>query len=264
MLGDTVLQTPAIRELKKQGKHITYYCGDEHKSHYMLENNPNIDELIVLPKEELPTDGIYLDAWRAFEFGRATGRTIAEGFGSLCHVDVRDIRYDYTVLDYEIEAAKEKLPASPKGIVLVARHSASCSSNDPNVRVANKCVPNSIWVDVAYRLVADGYYPIAIGSKKDEEDNRYDEWIGDKLYGLPLRTIAAMTKLVCATLTVDTGIRHIAAATGGNMYCISGAIPLELIRCEPTQPEQKIFEEYRPLKFVNAKSIINGAKKVLC
>jgi hypothetical protein len=59
------------------------------------------------------------------------------------------------------------------------------------------------------------------------------------------------------------GIRHLAAACGGNLYCLSGAIPLTLIRCVRVRDIQVIVEEQKPVSMVTLKMLIDGAKKAL-
>jgi hypothetical protein len=131
------------------------------------------------------------------------------------------------------------------------------------VRVANKCVTNRHWVQVAKWLLAEGYLPVAVGSQKDAEDTRYRDWPGETLYGEGIRNIAALARVCTAVLTVDNGLRHITASAGGNLFCISGRIPLSLIRCEPIFPDQKIHEVYKELPYVTASLLIEGAQKVL-
>src|SRR6202022_2537203 len=90
-------------------------------------------------------------------------------------------------------------------IVVVARHSASCTSNDPQVGTPNKCVPNYVWVEVAQWLCQQGFPPVASGSAREEKDIRYRHWGGEKLYGKPIREVAGMLVHAHAVLSIDTG-----------------------------------------------------------
>jgi hypothetical protein len=99
--------------------------------------------------------------------------------------------------------------------------------------------------------------------RRVQYNSRYAEFPGKKLYGKPIRLVAAITHYAAATLSVDTGIRHLAAACGGNLYCLSGAIPLTLIRCVRVRDIQVIVEEQKPVSMVTLKMLIDGAKKAL-
>jgi ADP-heptose:LPS heptosyltransferase len=265
LLGDTLLQTPALRSWKKAYPDGTleYHCATDRGAHQLLLHNPYID--LHLCEGEAPHDFEMMDAGAAFNIGAQANKSLAWGYGIMLGVEIDSLKYDYAMTDEEIiqaSATAEQL-GDGKPIVLVARHSASCTSNDPNVRVPNKCAANRLWVQVAKWLLKEGFMPVAIGGPNEENDSRYHEWPGKKLYGAPLRSVAALTAIVAATLSVDTGIRHLAAAAGGHMYCISGRIPLWLIQCEAVREGQRIYEEYKELPYVTAQTIIEGAKKVL-
>lgn len=206
-----------------------------------------------------------MDCSQAFAWGSQAGRTIAEGFGEIVGAPLTDLRYVYRMTAEEraagVALAKELGDGGP--VVLVARHSASCASNDPRVRVPNKCVPNRIWVEVANWLRSQGITPVALGSQKEFKDIRYQPWPGKKLYGHPIREVAALLAAGQAVLSIDTGIRHLAAAVGANLFTISCAIPLSLIRCTATREGQRVHELYKPLQLVGSTALIEGAKQVL-
>jgi hypothetical protein len=278
LIGDSLMVTPAIRAYKEAHPEtdIWWWSPGIDQGEHMIGNeavfygNRNLD--LVLPRgsefEPEPDDKmISLSCADAFQWGVQHRRTLAEGYGPQLGVSVTDIRYDYTI-DPEIddEPAVELIYRrwGTKPFVLIARHSASCSSNDERCGyVANKCVPPRLWLQVAEWLTDQGYIPVAVGAKRELADSRYAEWVGDKLYGEPIRVIAALTRYAAATLSVDTGIRHLAAAAGGHMGCISGAIPLQLIRCVPSQEGQRIVEEHRPVSLVTRKTLIDIAKRTL-
>jgi ADP-heptose:LPS heptosyltransferase len=80
---------------------------------------------------------------------------------------------------------------------------------------------------------------------------------------LPIRDVAALLAASHAVLSVDTGIRHLAAAVGANLYCVSGAVPLSLIRCVPVRGGQRVHEAAIAVSDVDASILIDGASKVL-
>jgi len=268
-IGDLLMQTPAIRALRERGPdaEIHYFHGEDRRSHALLQGNPHLTQLHVGEAFSAADWDryVYMDAWEALQWGLRERVSLVKGFGALLGVAVSDAKYDYCMTREEEvsgHALAQEL-GEGKPVVIIARHSASCSSNNPRIGIPNKCVSNTVWIRVTKWLLKEGFQPVAIGSREEESDPRYQEWPWKKLYGLPLREVAALLKAVNATLSVDTGIRHLAAAAGGNMYCISGAISLERISCIPIREGQQIFEEYRPLRDVTAEQIIAGAQRVL-
>ena len=281
LIGDQLMTTPAIRsrKLAHPEDEILYFFGSEKGTYVMMDGNPYLDKLEVIDGINHDNSGdvekvsaeynadrvVLMKPAIAFNYGVQNQTSLCEGFGSMLDVTIDSLKYDYYPKPEELEEGKRLVEEVGEGkpVVIIARHSASCSSNDPRVGTANKCVSNKTWVQVADWLLREGFVPVAVGSKKELDDGRYSEWPGKKLYGYPLRTVAGILKAAAGTLSVDTGIRHLAAAVGGNEYCISGAIPLGLIRCEAVIEGQRIHEDHRPLPYVTTKLIVDGAKKIL-
>ncbi len=272
LLGDLLLSTPAIHALRqaKPEARIRYCHSDGKPSWQLLEGNPDLDALEIVPAggsftHEPDERVVPMSCTAAFTWGSQHGRTLAEGFGPQLGVEVTDLRYVYHMTPEEEARGRELAEELGEGrpVVLVARHSASCTSNDPRIRRPNKCCNAGDWARVAKWLLKEGMVPVAVGAKGDLQDSRYHEWPGKKLYGAPLREVAALQRAAAATLSVDTGMRHLGTAAAGNVYCISCAIPLSLIRCVPVREGQKIYEEHRPLEHVNAGTLVAGAKQVL-
>lgn len=269
LLGDTVMQSPAIRKWKQNNPDgwITYHTTRERGSYLVWQGNPYIDELLIHNEIPADTEGIRMDAWAAHTWARENGKLLAQGFGALIDTDVSpdEIAYDYFITSEEEahgEYLVEKLGGG-KPVVVVARHSASCSSNDPKIRIPNKCIPNKEWVVAARWLEREGFLPVAVGSHEDLEDHRYDEWVGEKFYGYPLREVVALCRASRFVASVDTGIRHLASAVGAHLLTVSCAIGPELIRCVPVRQEQKIHEVFVPMEAANAPVLINGMKEML-
>jgi len=53
-LGDAVISTPVVRQLKKEGYYVVYNCSDYSVS--VLKENPNIDEFILQAKDVIPNE----------------------------------------------------------------------------------------------------------------------------------------------------------------------------------------------------------------
>lgn len=269
LIGDTFMQTPALRALGQSGKakNIFYVTPLDSLNRIVLANDPYITEFLEPSPEveAMPGKHIKLQAMAAYNIGHQHQITMAHGFGILMGVQVHDISYHYTSTAEEREAGKARLKAlTDKPAVLVARHSYSCTSHDPKYNnVANITLPNKIWVDVANWLLNEGYMPIAIGSKDHGDDPRYEEWPGIKAYGVPLRELAMMMRSAKAVLSVNTGMRHLAGAVGAHLYCPVGTTPMWLVNIAPKNSFQRIYEEQVNVLTVDSATVINGAQKVL-
>ncbi len=66
-IGDSVWSTPVVRQLKKEGYHVTYNCTEY--SAQVLRNNPNIDEFLIQGTDEIPNSDL-----------EGYWETISEGF----------------------------------------------------------------------------------------------------------------------------------------------------------------------------------------
>jgi ADP-heptose:LPS heptosyltransferase len=268
-IGDTLLATPAIRSWKRAHPDawLTVCCPDHGAAVQVLLHNRHIDALVVVDDDEralLPGRHLRLDPELALGLGRVHGRSFAWGYGHVLGVEIDGPAYDYTILPDEREAAERACAALGGGapVVLVARKSESCTSNDPTIRAPNKCVDNVHWCHVADGLLRRGFVPVAIGAAGEIDDSRWRRWPGPTYYGHPLRLVAAMCAACAGVLTVDNGIRHLASAAGANVYALSTVLPLDLIGCVPVRGGQHVHEEYVPLPYVTARTLSRGARNL--
>ena len=280
LMGDTLMMTPAIRNLAIQNpdSEIVYWVPRHDKgqhlsnNHLLLRGSPYLSGIFIEGEfEQKEDDTLYkMDPMRAYIWACANGKTISQGFGHIVGVEIKDddLKYEYYMTDEERDEGHAFVEDIGKGapVVIVARHSASCASNDPNVRVPNKCILNTEWNN-AIQVLSQGKLKdhcfVAVGSEKESRDIRYAKWSGKKAYGLPLRKLAAIVAASRLTLSIDTGIRHLASAVGCDLYCVSGTIPIQTIKCVPTREGQRIFEELCPILNVNANQIAQGVSRVL-
>lgn len=268
LIGDTLMATPAIRSWKRAHRdgRITVCCRDAGGAYQVLLHNPHVDALHAGDVGAMPLRGVRvrLDPEGAFKWAHLNGGTLARGYARMLGVELDHPRYDYTVTADERAAAERTCRelGGGKPVVIVARHSISCLSNHPAFRKANKCADNACWLPCAEWLIARGYAPVAVGGRDEEDDERFREWPGRKLYGQPLRLVAAICASSAGVLTIDNGIRHLAAAAGANLYALSGAVPLWLISCAPVRDGQRIHEEFRILDDVDADTFVRGAERL--
>lgn len=266
-IGDTLLATPAIRAYRRAhpSTHITVVCPGEGGSYLALLHNPHVDALLADgDASTLPGTRIALDPVAALKLAYDSVKPFAWCYGRQLGVEVDDLRYDYVITSGERDAAAElaRTLGGGKPIVLAARHSPTCLSNHPGVRRATKCVQNAYWLACAERLIRRGYVPVAVGARDEADDPRFEAWPGERLYGHPLRIVAALVAQSAGVLTIDNGIRHLAAAAGGNVYALSGWIHLEVIACAPVREDQRIVEDYVPIERVTVRMLLRGAERL--
>ncbi len=260
LLGDSLMLTPLIRELDTAGHEVHFLHPKTKPGWQLLQGNPYLAYFYYEDKEQEWTE---LDAMEAFQWAAPRGKLLSQGFAARLGVELTSFHYDYVLSNWGREWGMELAREYGKDFVIVARHSSSCASNDPAIRVPNKCIANRTWVQVAQWLLTQGITPVAVGAAEEESDSRYREWPGPRLYGRSIDEVAGLLPHARAVLSVDTGIRHLAAAVGANLYCCSGIIPLSLIRCFPVQKDQRIHEEHIPLPYVTPRRLIEGIQQVL-
>jgi ADP-heptose:LPS heptosyltransferase len=266
-IGDTLLATPAIRAHKRAhpSTRITVCCPDEGGAYQVLLHNPSIDSLRAgVDASSLPGRRVVLDPEAALKLGYESIRPFAWCYGRQLGVEVDDNACDYTVTPDERDAAAGLALELGEGkpVVVVARHSPTCLSNHPAVRRATKCLPNAYWLTCAEHLIERRYAPVAVGAREEADDPRFRAWPGKRLYGHPLRGIAALCAQSAGVLAIDNGIRHLAAAAGANLYTLSGWIHLEVIACAPVRDGQRIVEDYVPIDRVTATMLSSGAERL--
>jgi hypothetical protein len=258
-IGDTLMVTPALRAFRRAHPSeplivlsASANCRD------LLRHNPHVTEIVALPPGETPAVDHDLDAMRASLAGRAVGKSLAWGFGDELGVAIDGPRYDYFLEPAERERAAALLARYDRPVVLVGRHSVHCTSNDPHYGgVASKCLPNAYWIAAAKLVAEAGYVPLAVGSAGETEDPRYAEWPGEKLYGLPIREIAALAAACRGVLTLNNGLRHLAVAAGGNVLCFAANVPLWHISCAPVRPGQVIAEHEKKLRKIGRAYVLD-------
>lgn len=79
-LGDAVMSTPVVRQLKKEGFYVVYNCSPY--SILVLKENPNIDEFLVQAKDVIPNEELteyWSDIGRNFDKVINLSETIEQG-----------------------------------------------------------------------------------------------------------------------------------------------------------------------------------------
>lgn len=270
LIGDFLMQSAGLRGLrvKYPDSQLIYCTPLDSVSLKLVQNFPGVDKVMTGPMGKMLREkgDLWIDAHctHAHSFAIRNGCNMTEAFTHLWDTPLDGVHYSLNIPQEYVDAAralvKERGWNSP---VICARHSSSCSSNDPRCEyVPNKCFANREWVKVASWLKVQGMTPVAVGSQRELEDARYEEWPGEKLYGEDIMLVAALQK-ECAELTisVDTGIRHLAAAVGCDLYTVSGVTAIEVVGCAP-QPgtKQAIIERVIPPSLVRGEDLIKDLR----
>lgn len=245
LIGDYLMTTPAIRGLKMRHPDVPLCCvvNKDNAARPLMQNTPEIKGVYTKAEMQImysSGDPVYKgDAGLGFSTGLSHGCTMAEAFCKVWNVPFLGGWYKV-----DVPEQYRDFPKVPAQFVVLARHSRSCTSNDPMIRRANKCLANDFWFDLSTWLLEQNYLPVFVGSAEDERDPAYEKVpsTSQKVYGEHIMNVAGLLQRAICTVSVDTGIRHMAAAVGGNLLTLNHAIPLHLIRCEPQHSNQHIRE----------------------
>jgi ADP-heptose:LPS heptosyltransferase len=257
LIGDAIMQSPTIRNLKiyRPDLEINYRCREGSVSYLIHSRNPYIDNILVGDKQE---SDISLNCSKAMEVGSQAHVPMIDAFASQLSIPLINKDYIYVPTQEDLDTAKQifETELGGKPFVLIGRHSWSCTSHDESLgNKPNKCFSNMYWKQIADYLHKMGVEPVAIGSLKDSEEDRFSDWSYTKMYGKPIEHIAALMTLSNGVLSVDTGVRFLAAAVGANFLVISCALPNWLVSAKPQFPNQLGIELNMPVTNIDVNFI---------
>jgi ADP-heptose:LPS heptosyltransferase len=204
-LGDVLMCTPALRELKRRNPscHVTFYTNFPD----LIAGLPFIDQ--VRPAGDSPRDAI----WPNYERSRPPRRHIARIFGDHLGLPVRDVRpscvVDPALRDQFRAAWKDR----PRPWIVVNRRASRWTPN--------KDWPDEFWVELIDRLASQGTV-IEVGADTTSLPARSGGSYVD------LRGQTTLPELIAAIAACDllvgpiTGTVHIAAAMGVPSVVIYG------------------------------------------
>ena len=204
-LGDVLLCTPALRELKQYNPvcHVTFYTDFPG----LVADLPFIDK--VLPSGEAPGDAI----WLSYEMSLPPRRHLARIMGDHLGLGVRDVRPSCVIDDAERDHFREAWKDLPRPWIVINRHASGFTPN--------KEWPEEYWESLIGRLTSWASV-IEIGQiphpRPDRDPERYLSLIG--------RT--NLNQLVSAVAAADlhvgpvSGPVHFAAAAGKPSVVIYG------------------------------------------
>ncbi len=217
-LGDVLMCTPALRELKRVNPDCRVRFHTNYRS--LVEGLPYIDEIVDCGTES--TEVIQL----LYEEVIPPRRHIAKIFGDCLGVRVTDVRPDCMVRPELVDAFAERWRGLPRPYVVVNRNAGPWTPN--------KDWPDASWCDLITRLCAWGTV-VEIGSKPRSSN----EW-GERY--VDLRSQCTLDELVAVMAAADlhvgpiSGPVHIAAAFrkpavviyGGYEHPVCSSYPLNI------------------------------------
>jgi ADP-heptose:LPS heptosyltransferase len=204
-LGDVLLSTPALREVKRRnpGCRITLYTDFPE----LVEGLPFLDRVTA---DDDPTGGAL---WLNYEWSLPPRRHLARIVGDLLGVEVRDVRPSCAVRPELVERFRLEWSGLPRPIVIVARRASNFTPN--------KEWPDPYWDDLVARLAARGTVVDVGGPPSDPPARPAGSYID-------LRGMTSLPELIAAVAAADlhvapvTGTVHIAAAMGVPSVVIYG------------------------------------------
>jgi Glycosyltransferase family 9 (heptosyltransferase) len=196
-LGDVLMCTPAMRELKRlnPGCRVTFYTDFPD----LVEGLPFID--CVRPTVEAVGTAI----WLTYEPSLPPRRHLARIIGDSLGINVRDVRPSCVVRSELVERYRQDWKSLPRPLVLVTRRASAFTPN--------KDWPDAYWDELVARLAARATV-IEVGGRLAEPSNRPTGSYIDLRGQTTLPELIAVVAAVDLQVAPITGTIHIAAALG--------------------------------------------------
>ncbi len=261
LLGDCLCTTPTVRAFRR--KHpdafITYIAQNEEHCR-ILEGNPDIDRVFF--SDELAGSGleivddsflrslgidfneppqVYLFDVHALHRSRPDvfQDHICRGFARMAGVAVDSVRPVVSISAAERLAARALMRG--RTIVLGMHTTSPVVGRDRESAMKDWLYER--WLDLARQLQTLGFDVIAVGGPKDMAiTSRYFR----NLYGLPIKTIAALLAEAACVITVESGLSHLCHAVDApSVLIFSRDVPLVWTRPEEATRCRVIYDDLR-------------------
>jgi hypothetical protein len=204
-LGDVLMCTPALRELKRRNPTclVTFYTDIP----VLVDGVPFIDH--VRPMLEEPPGAIYL----GYELSIPPRRHITRILGDRLGLAVRDVRPSCMVRQELVERFQRDWSGLPRPLIVITRVAGAWTPN--------KDWPGEYWDDLVVRLAARATI-IDVGIKPVEASSRPAGSYLDLRGQTTLPELVAAIAAADLIIALDTGPMHIAAAVGTPAVVIYG------------------------------------------
>ena len=241
--GDTLCTTPVIRAFRRANPDTAIiYVTQAAPFCRVLDGNPDID--LLLYSERLYLNGIPEDTatWLGMlpldlreqatlyrlDLKLACTREehfkehISKSFARLIGIETDSVKPFVVLNDLERRAARL---FAQRPYVVLSTHSVS-NPDRPDGRGKRKDWPVERWQMLARRLAGLGSLDVyQIGSERDEPP-QIDA--ARRLYGLPIKVVAALLENAACVVTVENGVAHLCAAVNAPTITIySNLMPIE-------------------------------------
>jgi ADP-heptose:LPS heptosyltransferase len=215
-LGDVLMCTPALRELKRRNPtcHLTLYTDFQD----LAATFPFIDH--VRPTGEAPRDAIWMFYGTTIPPRRHLARILADCLG----LDIKDIRPTCIIDSAEKSRFQEAWKDLPRPWILVVRRAGSYTPN--------KDWPDEYWETLIDRLLT-GCTVIDAGATSGDRRPRFEPNYIDLVGRTALPQLIAAIAAADLLVAPETGPMHIAAAVetpavvifGGYIHPVSSGYP---------------------------------------
>lgn len=253
-LGDILCTTPVISAFRKLHPHTKIiYIAQSAGFTRVLEHNPDIDLTIysdrlfingipdqvtpwlrTLPIDLRESATLYrLDLKFACTSEEAFRKHMSHSFAHLVGVEIDSVRPRLVLTESDRRSAAVFIE---RPYVVFSMHSVT-NPERTDGRGKKKDWPEENWQELAARIAGKNNLDIfAVGA---ENDTPILVPHVRRLYGLPIRTVAALLERASCVVTLENGIAHLSAAVDApmveiysNMMPLEWAYPAEATRCQ--------------------------------
>lgn len=274
-LGDFLCTTPAISGFRKLNPDAFIIYIVQNASYCrVLEGNPDIDQVIYSEDLYYHGEQVLSEQWvqslpveieepatlyrfNIHEVCRVTPTVfndhISSGFARVLQIPIDSVRPVVHLSEQELESAR-KLVKKPY-IVLSMHAGSEVVATGGHLALKDWMFEN--WLRLARQLPSLGNFDIvAIGAETDQQvQSRYYR----NLYGIPIKTVAALLQEAACVITVESGISHLCHAVDAPMVIIFSryvsfpwAFPREAGCCRVIYKDPKVITPDEVLEAVKS------------